>query len=442
MNDFQKKWLEYENEYLNDLKNLIAIPSIRNLGSKCENAPFGMEIRKVFDAFLSIAKRFGFETNDYNGYACDIRYGKPKNKYIGVLGHLDIVGQGNENEWKTNPFELHIDENQILYARGVNDDKAPLLACLYVLRIMKEFNILGDYSIRIIAGGAEETTWECMKHYFSIEPQPEMGFSPDGNFPIVNGEKGICQYTILFPKGDIENDLPTIKKISCTTLKSYVCDDVTIQIDDNIFDYKGIKSLSRNPHRGKDALKELALNLYKTKFSQSEWNCCFKFFVDCLCSDTNGSALGIYANDYYMGETSICPTGLEQTEDGVILYLDIRYPKATTQQIIDNQMRLLSNIYNFNIIETDTKPLLYVEPEHYLIKTLSKAYQDVTGDKAECITKSGASYARTLSCAIAFGATFPDEQTNPHMPNECMSLETIRKASEIYYNALCNLIKK
>ena len=35
--------------------------------------------------------------------------------------------------------------------------------------------------------------------------------------------------------------------------------------------------------------------------------------------------------------------------------------------------------------------------------------------------------------------TFPDEDPRPHMPNECMPVKSLLKASDIYYEALVEL---
>ena len=99
----------------------------------------------------------------------------------------------------------------------------------------------------------------------------------------------------------------------------------------------------------------------------------------------------------------------------------------------------LSKQYDFSYTVTDQKKLLYVPQQHPLLTALSEAYTQVTKQPAQCFTKGGASYARMLDCGIAFGATFPDEQTHPHMPNECMSFTSLSTAAEIYYEALVRL---
>ena len=441
MTAFEEKWRSYEKEFLEDLRTLVSIPSVRDTAHAQPNAPFGPAIREVFDCFLKIAQKCGLETHDVHGYACDVRLGTAEGPYIGVLGHLDIVEAGDETLWHTPPFSMHMNQDGMLYGRGVNDDKGPLLACLYVMRILKELDIPCGYGIRLIAGGAEETTWECMHTYFEHEPQPLMGFSPDGNFPIVNGEKGIRKYDLLFAQEPRTPGLLWISKITCATLLNYVCDKVSItkEPEHKTQTFSGIRALSRNPERGQNALFALASEMHTACAAQPELQRCLTMLHTRFAPDTDGTSCGIASYDTEMGATSVCPTGLVYKPDGLHLYVDIRYPRTTTPEKLDAQFDELAKEYNFSYTVTDQKKMLYVSPEHPLLSRLSAAYEEVTGERAEYFTKGGASYARMLDCGIAFGATFPEEQTNPHMPNECMSFHSLTRAAKIYYKALVRL---
>src|SRR5690554_3893125 len=113
------------NELYQAIENLVSIPSIRHIASRTENAPFGMEIRKAMDVFMEIAEAWGFRVVDLDGYVCYAEIGPKHTDYIGVLGHLDVVEASPEG-WNTPPFELTTVDG-IMFGRGVNDDKGPLL---------------------------------------------------------------------------------------------------------------------------------------------------------------------------------------------------------------------------------------------------------------------------------------------------------------------------
>lgn len=437
-----------EKQFLEDLKRLVEIPSVRDISTAQQQAPFGKHIREAFNVFKEIAEREGMQVEDVDGYAISAQIGEGED-YVGVLGHLDVVEAGDLSLWDSNPFQLKIQDG-ILYGRGVNDDKGPLLAALYAIsRIQKENRKL-RYPIRLIAGGAEETTWECMHTYFKNHKQPVCGFSPDGNFPIVNGEKGILQIRYVFPQKDGMNFISKERL-------NYVCDDLEINMK-NISDdlcwtnanevnkdgknvqirYKGKRSLSRNPQRGENAIFKFVkdwINQEQKENTPSFITMIEEQFLD----DFYGKKSGLYYDDEQMGQGSVCLMSLQSIPEGIELCIDVRYVKSVTEEVLLSRLKTIGDMYGAKLEIINHKRLLYVDEKSHLIQSLQKAYETVMHEKAEIFTKGGASYARVLDHGVAFGATFPDEDPRPHMPNECMPLSSLMKAYEIYYTSLLEL---
>ena len=86
-------------------------------------------------------------------------------------------------------------------AVGVADDKGPLMAAYYAAKIVNAMDFPKKYKIRVIFGCDEENGSSCVDYYFKHRPYPDMGFTPDADFPVVYGEKAISQYKIT---GDVE----------------------------------------------------------------------------------------------------------------------------------------------------------------------------------------------------------------------------------------------
>lgn len=438
-----------QNQFLDDLKTLVEIPSVRNLSSAENNAPFGKEIRRAFDKFIKIAQREGFQVHDEKGYAVSAQIGEGEN-YIAVLGHLDVVEAGDYDLWDQDPFTM-TEKEGILYGRGVNDDKGPLLAALYAVSRIKEENLKLRYPIRIIAGGAEETTWECMKEYFKHHKQPIYGFSPDGNFPIVNGEKGILQVRFSLPRDKgIE--------VKSKTRLNYVCDDLEFILSDKSaisfidkaneirhdedgihVSYKGVRSLSRNPQRGKNALFTFTKEFINHVQKYPSLNKMVQMIYDQFLDDFYGEKSGLYHIDDEMGTGSVCLMSMNTNEEEIELCVDVRYVKSTNEKELLNKLQSIADQYGCKLDILNHKRLLYVPEDSDLIKSLKTAYRRVMNEDAEVFTKGGASYARVLDNGVAFGATFPGEDPKPHMPNECMPIASLIKAYEIYYESLKEL---
>lgn len=437
-------------DILKDIESLVNIPSVRDMGSKADKAPFGKEIRRVFDAFAKIAKAKGFAVEDFDGYAMHACTGD-SDRYIGVLGHLDVVEAGNLNEWKRNPFRME-EHDGIVYGRGVNDDKGPMVAALYAAAILMEQKLPMKYPIRIIAGGAEETTWECMDHYFSLHQQPVCGFSPDGNFPIVNGEKGILQVCFAYPLADDEIHIYTKRRLN------YVCDELIVEmpktmntafiahaseieekVDHICIVYRGTSALSRNPQRAENAIFGFVKDFIHCIEVSAEMKLLLMMLHEQFEDDFYGEKSGLYHEDQEMGTSSVCPMSINWNTETRELCLDVRYVKTKNKTILMQELTSIAKKYQAQLTLIQHKRLLFVETDSMLIHSLKKAYYKVMGEEAETFTKGGASYARTLDHGVAFGATFPDEIPLVHMPNEHMPITSLLKACAIYYEALYEL---
>ena len=109
---------------------------------------------------------------------------------------MDVVPAGSG--WKTDPYKPEIIDGK-LYARGSSDDKGPTMACYYGLKIIKDLCLPVSKRVRFVVGTDEESGWSDMDYYFKHVglPEPDFGFSPDAEFPIINGEKETSLSTFI-----------------------------------------------------------------------------------------------------------------------------------------------------------------------------------------------------------------------------------------------------
>ncbi|MFR4578452.1 MAG: M20/M25/M40 family metallo-hydrolase [Clostridium fessum] len=89
----------------------------------------------------------------------------------------------------TQPFEPIVKDGK-LYGRGTADDKGPAVAALYAMRAVKELGIPVTKNVRLILGTDEECGSSDIEHYYKVEKEAPMTFSPDASFPVINIEKG------------------------------------------------------------------------------------------------------------------------------------------------------------------------------------------------------------------------------------------------------------
>ena len=161
--EIKEKISALEGEMLDKLARLVKYNSV--LGQAEEGKPFGEGPAAVLAEGLKIAEELGFRTvnlDNYCGYA-EIGEGE---EIIGIAGHLDIVPVGDG--WETDPFVMTRVGDKV-YGRGVTDDKGPVIASLYAMKLLQESGKPLKRRIRVIMGCNEETGSRCMAHYNEVE---------------------------------------------------------------------------------------------------------------------------------------------------------------------------------------------------------------------------------------------------------------------------------
>ena len=209
---FGSKILDYREDILKDLAELITIPSVRSEAE--EGMPFGKEPAKALNRILDMADHMGFVTKNIGNYAGHAEYGEG-DEVAAVVAHVDIVPAGEG--WDTDPFTLTRKGN-LYFGRGAADDKGAAIVALYCLKVLKDEAIKPKRRLRVIFGAGEETGSNDLEMYLKSEQMPAMAFTPDSEYGICNREKGLLRLNIL-AKG---NDSSVIRKFISGTVVNAV----------------------------------------------------------------------------------------------------------------------------------------------------------------------------------------------------------------------------
>lgn len=435
---------KYFTEAIEQLKAIVSIPSYSDV--KTKDAPYGQGVKEVLHYALNLAKSLGFKTycdleNKY-GY---VEYGQGS-EIFAILGHLDVVPPGNLEEWKTPPFQPKI-INDIIYGRGVLDDKGPTMIILYCLKYLLDQNYQPKRRIRLIFGLTEETTWDSIKTYMAKEGTPTFGFTPDGLFPLTYAEKGIINLDIIgIGDKQVKVNGGEAYNVTCATCRT---ENVDLEQFYQLAKIKGYRVEKQNkqiiihgksahgskPNEGINAGLRTLLILKALGYEHPLVN----FVNDVLQEDT---ALAKYfkAYDDESGSFTINVGIVTINEDTAKLGCNIRFPVHTKEEVILNQIKTLLAPYHLTITIKHYDQPLYLAIDSPLVKTLMNVYQMITKDKtAKPIAIGGGTYARSMPNCVAFGAIFDDSNSTEHQYNEAISLQDLWNAMLIYVQAISTL---
>ena len=440
----------YRETFTETLQGWIRIPSVK--GAAEEGAPFGREVRNMLDLAMKDALDLGFEVRDFGGYACDITLGEAEEK-IAVLGHLDVVPVGDG--WTKPPFEAVI-ENGRMYGRGTNDDKGPSLAALFAMKAIKEAGIPLKKSIRMILGCDEESDWDDMKYYGAHERIPDVGFSPDAMFPLINTEKGMLVLDLRAPEaqmglkilemntGDRINVIPgecralveggreTADRALAYAEKTGLPYTAEVTEKGVLLTAVGIPGHSAYPEGRRNAIGMMLL-LLKELGAEGP----VATLAEAVGTESDGSSLGCACRDDVSGGLT-CNMGILRLENGAWYgTLDMRCPVDADQEKL--RKAAIDHLPGFSVETAMMKPPHHVPADSELVTGLLAAYEEETGLKGEPMSTGGGTYAKVLKQGVAFGALFPDEEDLAHQADEYEEIDRLMLAVKIYANALIRL---
>ena len=401
---------------INTVKEWVSIKSVKDLA--CEGAPFGKNLNNMLNKALSDANSLGFETKNYDGYIGEVIFGEGDDKDgLAILCHLDVVPEGDLSKWQTNPYICQ-EKDGYLIGRGVVDDKAPAVLCLYALKELKDQGFKPSKKIKLIFGLDEESGWACIDHYKKVAVMPKTGFSPDAEFPVIYAEKGILHVEFLFDIGTQK-----ISSLSGGERVNMVCDyaSCTLQSGEE-FSFNGVSAHGSTPSLGDNAIKKLLNYLASSGYVDREIY---------LSLFENDSLLNKIVDE--SGKITFSPNVIDFKEGVLSVKTDIRYPCTYKKEQIE---KTISKIGKFNVLSHQAPIMSNKNGE--LVKTLLDVYNKEFGCNEKPIAIGGGTYARALENGVAFGPSI-DEPC--HVPNEKIKIEKLKKCYSVYKSAIYELTK-
>ena len=442
---------ELEENMLADLAALVKHPSKR--GEALPGKPFGEGPAAALAEALSIAAHMGFRTKNLDNYCGYAEIGEGDD-IIGLVAHLDVVPEGDG--WNSDPYTM-TREGDFVYGRGVSDDKGGAIASLYTLQMIKELGIPLTKRIRVLLGCNEETGSACMAHYNEVEEPITIGFTPDGSFPGIYGEKGmismsafskntkiismeggfvtnaVCHHCVTKVPASEVDESALKEALGKTPLAGFT---VTREGDVLTIDAQGVAAHASTPLLGVNAasftMQALAEAGVKDDFVD--------YYNEHIGTTCDGAGYNLKIADDY-GDLTLNNGIVRMTDGSIECTIDIRVPVTYNEE----QLRALvadrlEDEKGVTKIHSIGKPLFFPK-DSAMVKALQDAYVKVTGDsESPLLVIGGGTYAKSIPGIIAFGCEFPNTNNHIHDANEKLEVRELLLQVEIYTEAVKNLL--
>ena len=436
MNQQLETYLDrHEDEMLDDLMEFIEIPSVSDDHDN---------VVKALRFILDRAESYDFEARSVLDDQVGVIEMGEGGETLGILAHVDVVPAGDPGEWMIDPFDPEIIEGR-MYGRGTIDDKGMIIASLYAMRAVKDLGQPLHKKVQLILGTQEEVEWTDMDAYVKAYPLPDYGFTPDGEYPVCNIEKGLLDQTMEFDiKDKTEPEGVYLKALEIGTASNVVPEKAEAFLSNGeTVTVRGKAWHSSQPEFGINAIFELADKLEKRGLAKNK-------LLDLLLSvrdtfsDHEGSGIGLRTeNEYYQGEfvhrNTFAPTILNAAGGKATLTIDVRFPYGEDMQRLIDTMDSWAKERSGKTVMTDGLHAVFVSKERPFMKVFADAYEDVTDLKNEFTLAYGGSYAKAMPNIVSWGPLFPGKEDTCHQANEYIDLKELLLSANIFAESIAKI---
>ncbi len=476
-----EKNMQEEIEFLQKLIQFNSEERPEEKGPNGEVYPFGKGVAESLDFTLSEGEKMGFIPKNVDYYGGHLDWvakqaeDGEKPKTMGILGHLDVVPAGGG--WSFDAYSGEVSDGYI-YGRGTTDDKGPVVASLFAMKALKEAGYEPSSTVRVILGCDEETNWIGMDKYLASEGAPDYGFTPDGDFPVINGEKGIANFDIVrklnppaakgltlraLEGGSAKNMVPEKARALLNSTEKGAYDKIKEKLEDFKARHLSINGIEpeitgklvgksyevsiigksahgAHPELGLNAVSILMEFLGELNFANEEVNDTIDFYNKHIGYDVYGERIGCELSDDKSGKLTFNVGLLDFDKKSITFTVNVRYPVTYTDDDFYKGVIETAERYDLGIIKSRSQEPIYFDPESPMIKTFMDIYRENTGDMENGpITIGGGTYARSMKNCVAFGALFPGDPDLMHQKDERLALDRLETMTKIYADAIFKL---
>ena len=444
------------------VSRLVSIDSVE--GRPAPGAPFGPGPAAALREALALAEEWGLTAENHEGYVGTAGLNGGEDA-LHILGHVE-GGAPGEGWTVTQPYAPKLVDD-LLYGRGTDDDKGPVVASLLAMKAVKDLGVPLTKNCKVIMGTNEESGSGDIAWYFARHPFAPATFSPDSGFPVINTEKGSLRPT--FTKSwPAQADLPRVNWLHGGIRGNILPGDASAGVEGlSMYD---IQPVARNV-TARTGIKftfasEDGVTVIKAKgeASHAAWpeggNNAVTGLISLLCAlpladgdckdalhqlnallphgDCKGRALGIAQEEPVAGPLTVAFSLLEITDTGLKGFFDSRVPLCATEENCLQPAKAAFEEKGFTFEAVQGAPH-HVPADSPFIKTLLRRYEEYTGLKGECLSTGGGTYVHDIPGGVAFGCTLPGFDTHLHGPDERVRVSDLLLSARLFAHIIVDL---
>lgn len=481
-------------DLIRDTVKLISFETVSG-GNAEQEKKYRQQIPACFEWLKTLAEENGLAFQVFDGECGEIEWriepeeGEGKRPVFGIASHIDVVTPAGN--WTHDPFSGKI-EDGVLFGRGIQDDKGPLMQSLYGIIAAKRAGIRPPCDVRIIIGTREETgDWTDIANYLEKRGAPDYSFTPDADFPIITGEKGMMniRFTASWDPegahpetgmqfvglrgGDRTNIVPglaeailrfpieaknAVMKEMIRETTRYTVENpkanITLQPNNDeesetqgyyqaLLSFIGAQAHSSTPDAGYNALND-ALKFFADIETIPGAVRAFIQFLAFAGAESDGANLGIDSTHDFVGATTSIITLAQVGPAGGWGSFNIRPTEGLDTETVlaraGEVAKAFSDTTGLEIaVEPNGKRLnaTYLDPElpgvGSFLHSLKLAYEAVLGHECKQLSIGGTTYAKALPNCCAFGPVLLGvDEALAHQADERMAVDSIKRNALIY----------
>lgn len=442
---------------------------------------FADDIARCMEFLQNKAGEIGLEWKNHNNEYAYMHL-EGGEKFVGLPLHIDVVPPGED--WTQDPFGGDIVDG-VIYGRGTQDDKGPVVQMLYAVKVLKDLGVPLRRGARLVIGTTEEFgEWSDIKKYMEQEAHPEFSVVSDAAFPIINGEKGIINLLMKGSLPEYEEEVDEgelrFKRAAAGERANIVPPKATLVFEgegdsealqrelerfltahpgasaefkenaqEKTILFHGKGAHGSTPEEGHsaalDMLQFMADSAYVTD-DEAE----MADFLHLTGRGLKGQGLNIAVDHHFVGHTTVNLGVLNWNRSNLEAVYNIRNTMGLpVADAVNRAGSVISEFAEETGFELTAAPRgkamepIFVDPEKHpeFIGSLMKAYTEVTGREATLHAIGGTTYAKVFPNAVCFGPVdaADGEENLAHQADERISVEHLLRNVKIYAHALALL---